>query len=145
MAVEQNPFLPEEEIKELRRESPVLETEGEVVQFSPTDDGGVEVEFGDTEIEADLLIIAEQDHYANLAEFLEEDDLVVQDLLEEWQGMPDYEQDYKTSFRSVIVHFEGEEEVKKFFKLIKQNHTEKTKSIWFPEQINMDTESKRYD
>ena len=76
MAVEQNPFLPEEEIKELRRESPVLETEGEVVQFSPTDDGGVEVEFGDTEIEADLLIIAEQDHYANLAEFLEEDDLV---------------------------------------------------------------------
>ncbi len=76
MAVEQNPFLPEEEIKELRRESPVLETEGEVVQFSPTDDGGVEVEFGDTEIEADVLIIAEQDHYANLAEFLEEDDLV---------------------------------------------------------------------
>ena len=76
MAVEQNPFLPEEEIKELRRESPVLETEGEVVQFSPTDDGGVEVEFGDTEMEADLLIIAEQDHYANLAEFLEEDDLV---------------------------------------------------------------------
>ena len=76
MAVEQNPFLPEEEIKELRREAPVLETEGEVVQFSPTDDGGVEVEFGDTEIEADLLIIAEQDHYANLAEFLEEDDLV---------------------------------------------------------------------
>ena len=76
MAVEQNPFLPEEEIKELRRESPVLETEGEVVQFSPTDDGGVEVEFGDTEVEADLLIISEQDHYANLAEFLEEDDLV---------------------------------------------------------------------
>jgi len=76
MAVEQNPFLPEEEIKELRRESPVLETEGEVVQFSPTDDGGVEVEFGDAEMEADLLIIAEQDHYANLAEFLEEDDLV---------------------------------------------------------------------
>jgi len=76
---------------------------------------------------------------------VEEDDLVVQDLLEEWQGMPDYEQDDKTSFRSVIVHFEGEEEVKKFFKLIKQNHTEKTKSIWFPEQINMDTESKRYD
>jgi hypothetical protein len=62
-------------VKELRRESPVLETEGEVVQFSPTDDGGVEVEFGDTEIEEDLLII-EQDHYANLAEFLEEDDLV---------------------------------------------------------------------
>ena len=76
MAVEQNPFLPEEEIKELRRESPVLETEGEVVQFSPTDDGGVEGEFGDAEMEADLLIIAEQDHYANLAEFLEEDDLV---------------------------------------------------------------------
>ena len=51
MAVEQNPFAEVEEVKELRRESPLLEeeVEGEVVQFNPTSDGGVEVEFGDIE------------------------------------------------------------------------------------------------
>ena len=77
MAVEQNPFAEVEEVKELRRESPLLEeeVEGEVVQFNPTSDGGVEVEFGDIE-EISIMGVMEQDHYANLAEFLEEDDLV---------------------------------------------------------------------
>ena len=76
MAVEQNPFAEVEEVKELRRESPLLEeeVEGEVVQFNPTSDGGVEVEFGDIE-EISIMGVMEQDHYANLAEVLEDDDL----------------------------------------------------------------------
>ena len=53
MAVEQNPFMEIEEVKELRRDSPSLslvsEEELESVQFNPTSDGGVEVEFGDME------------------------------------------------------------------------------------------------
>ncbi len=63
---------------------------------------------------------------------------------EEWEGMPDFEQNDKTSFRHVIVHFENNEDLAKFFSLIGQSHTDKTKSVWFPEQENMDTESKRY-
>ena len=79
MAVEQNPFLEMEEVKELRRESPSLNLvedveEEESVQFSPTEDGGVEVEFGD--IEAIAMMGLEQDHYANLAEMIDEDDLM---------------------------------------------------------------------
>ena len=64
---------------------------------------------------------------------------------EEWEGMPEFDQKDKTSFRSVIVHFENDDDVKEFFSIIGQGHTPKTKSIWHPEQIRMDTESKRYD
>ena len=79
MAVEQNPFLEMEEVKELRRESPSLNLvedteEEESVQFNPTEDGGVEVEFGDME-EISMMGLA-QDHYANLAEELDEADLM---------------------------------------------------------------------
>ena len=80
MAIEQNPFIEIEEVKELRRESPSLslveeddEFTEENVQFNPTSDGGVEVEFGD--IEEISMMSMEQDHYANLAEILEDDEL----------------------------------------------------------------------
>ena len=63
---------------------------------------------------------------------------------EEWEGMPEFEQDDKTSFRHVIVHFKNNDDLTEFFSIIGQSHTDKTKSIWFPEQENMDTESKRY-
>lgn len=66
------------------------------------------------------------------------------DATEEWEGMPDFEQDDKKSFRHVVVHFENNDDVKEFFSIIGQSHTDKTNSIWFPEQITMDTEAKRY-
>ena len=62
----------------------------------------------------------------------------------EWEGMPEFNQGDKTSFRHVIVHFETPEDAKEFFSLIGQNDTGSTKSIWFPPQERMDTESKRY-
>ena len=63
---------------------------------------------------------------------------------EEWEDMPEFEQDDKTSFRHVIVHFENNDDLTEFFSIIGQSHTDKTKFIWFPEQENMDTEAKRY-
>jgi len=51
----------------------------------------------------------------------------------EWVGMPDYENEDKTSFRSIIVHFKNSEDVEDFKKLVKDKITDKTKSIWFPE------------
>ena len=62
----------------------------------------------------------------------------------EWDGMPPFQQADKTSFRHVIVHFTSDEDAKEFFKRIGQNDTGITKSIWFPPQERMDTESKRY-
>ncbi|MFM2015650.1 MAG: hypothetical protein RIQ51_1140 [Bacteroidota bacterium] len=62
----------------------------------------------------------------------------------EWEGMPEFNQPDKTSFRHVIVHFENNDDAAEFFSIIGQGHTDKTKSIWYPEQQDMDTESKRY-
>ena len=70
---------------------------------------------------------------------------VVDDPYKEWNsGMPDFDIEDKTSYRHVIVHFKNEENVQKFFTLIGQKDTGKTKSLWFPEEENMDTESRRY-
>lgn len=63
---------------------------------------------------------------------------------DEWDGMPEFDQQDKTSFRHIIVHFINNDDVEEFFKLIGQNCTEKTKSIWFPPQEQMETEAKRY-
>ena len=62
----------------------------------------------------------------------------------EWKGMPEFDQQDKTSFRHVVVHFRDEAAAAEFFATIGQNDTGQTRSIWFPPQENMDTESKRY-
>ena len=52
---------------------------------------------------------------------------------DEWEGMPEFNQKDVTSYKSVIVHFATEEDMRKFAKLLKQNITETTRSIWYPE------------
>ena len=70
---------------------------------------------------------------------------VVSDLTGEWEDMPEFTEDDKTAFRTILVHFTCEEDVDKFSKLVKQSFTDKTKFMWYPEQENMATEAKRYD
>ena len=70
---------------------------------------------------------------------------VVQDLSGEWEDMPESSEDDKSAYRTLLVHFMNDEDIEKFKKLVKQEFTEKTKFIYFPEQENMDTEAKRYD
>lgn len=57
----------------------------------------------------------------------------VEDWKSEWEGMPEFIQKDVTSYKSVIVHFATEEDMRKFAKLLKQNVTETTRSIWYPE------------
>lgn len=73
------------------------------------------------------------------------DEAVVHDILEEWNDMPEFSQADLTSERTLLVHFANQEDVEKFFQLINQSFTDKTKYIWYPEQENMDTEAKRYE
>lgn len=63
----------------------------------------------------------------------------------EWQGMPEFAQPDKRSFRHVVVHFKNAEDADRFFKAIDQRDTGETRSLWFPPQENMDTEAKRYE
>ena len=52
----------------------------------------------------------------------------------EWKDMPEFKQDEKPPHREIIVRFSSEDDFVKFAKLIEQNLTEKTLSIWFPKQ-----------
>lgn len=62
----------------------------------------------------------------------------------EWQGMPEFEQEDKTSFQSIHVHFKDAGEVREFGELIGQSLTDKTRSVWFSEREQMDDGAERY-
>lgn len=51
---------------------------------------------------------------------------------EHWQGMPEFIQEKKEPFKTLIVRFETEKDFIDFQNLIKQKMTTKTKSIWHP-------------
>jgi hypothetical protein len=51
----------------------------------------------------------------------------------EWKGMPEFIQEDLEPVKQIIVNFEKYEDYKVFIKLINQNLTSETKSIWFPE------------
>jgi hypothetical protein len=50
----------------------------------------------------------------------------------EWRGMPEFEQPDNGAFRQIIISFDDQAGIDAFQALIKQNITNKTKSIWFP-------------
>jgi ParB-like nuclease family protein len=52
--------------------------------------------------------------------------------LREWVGMPEFEQNEKKAYRTMIVHFQDEGSFKTFMGLVDQQVTDKTKFIWFP-------------
>jgi hypothetical protein len=52
---------------------------------------------------------------------------------DEWEGMPEFEQDDLMPARSLKINFLNEVDFEEFFKLVGQNFTDKTKSIWYPE------------
>ena len=51
---------------------------------------------------------------------------------QEWQGMPEFNQEDKMPYRQIIVSFKNEDDIKSFANLMKQNITDKTKSLWHP-------------
>ncbi len=50
----------------------------------------------------------------------------------EWEGMPDFNQPDKSAQRQITVSFKTDEDVEAFAKLIGQNITDKTRSLWYP-------------
>jgi hypothetical protein len=57
-----------------------------------------------------------------------------QDVDELWKGMPEFEQEDAMGYKTLLVHFEDEQDYHAFARLIDQNLTEKTRFIWYPEQ-----------
>ena len=61
-----------------------------------------------------------------------------------WKGMPEFDNEDLRAERQIIVSFKTDSDVHEFSKLIKQDLTDKTKSIWFPEVQNEKAVDKRY-
>lgn len=51
----------------------------------------------------------------------------------EWQGMPEFEQEDKTAYRSLPVHFKDQDAVDAFAALVGQQITPQTRYLWYPE------------
>ena len=62
----------------------------------------------------------------------------------EWGGMPEFSQEDLTPARSLLVHFETIEDVKKFEELVRQPIGPHVKSVWYPEAEICRMSDKRY-
>ena len=63
---------------------------------------------------------------------------------QEWLDMPEFEQEDRSPHRTILIHFENDEDVEKFGKLIEQKITPKKKYYWYPERKKTDSKNKRY-
>ena len=55
----------------------------------------------------------------------------------DWSGMPDFHQPNDKPFRTVLVHMNDQAAVDAFAKLIGHRLTDKTKYVWYPEQVKV--------
>ena len=62
----------------------------------------------------------------------------------DWVGMPEFVQEKKEPYKTLIVRFETEQDYNDFAKLIEQKLTPKTKSIWHPFKSHWGLEKKVY-
>ena len=46
--------------------------------------------------------------------------------------MPAFDHEDQSPFRSLTINFVSQDSMDKFFQLIKQDYTDKTKYIWYP-------------
>ena len=51
---------------------------------------------------------------------------------EHWQDMPAFDHEDQSPFRSLTINFVSQQSMDKFFQIIKQDYTDKTKYIWYP-------------
>ena len=66
------------------------------------------------------------------------------DVFEEYNQAIEYENRNANPYKSVIVHFENEQDLDNFKNLIQQNFSDKARYIYHPMQVKKETESKRY-
>jgi len=60
----------------------------------------------------------------------------ITDPYEEWKEMPEFVQEEELYYKQIIIRFKTEKDYDNFGKLINQNLTLQTKSIWYPKYIN---------
>lgn len=66
------------------------------------------------------------------------------DVRQEWEGMPEFNQQDMMPEQSVLIHFQTREDAQEFAKLLGQTITDKTKFLWFPKKERLDMKSMEY-
>lgn len=61
-----------------------------------------------------------------------------------WKDMPEFVSENKQPVKTIIVGFANKEDMLRFSKIIGQEVTAKTRSIWFPKVENVPMFDKRY-
>lgn len=116
---DQQPLFPE--LSELQEEN--AETESE--QSRSAEEKSLEQEWPDTP----EIILEEADKQQLAFGYVSE----LKELWEEeWQGMPEFIQENLMPWRTLYVHFEDQEDIDAFSKLVDQKLTDLTKYIWYP-------------
>jgi len=64
---------------------------------------------------------------------------------EEWQDMPEYINENLEPWKTLYIHFESREDMNTFSKLINQQITFQTRSIWYPKAEIDRYSNKRYE
>ena len=62
---------------------------------------------------------------------------VPEDWEKHWQGMPEFVQEDKQPYKSIIVHFKTKQDMNDFMKIVQQKFTMKSKFIWHPKHQNI--------
>ena len=73
---------------------------------------------------------------SDLSEFLDIEDVNEPDWKQHWKGMPEFIQEKDVPYKTIQISFRNEEDYQEFAKMVNQNLTEKTKSIWYPKLIS---------
>ena len=63
---------------------------------------------------------------------------------DEWEGMPEFQQDGQESWKRLIVHFANREDMDACAALLGQKITEQTQSVWYPPAAIATYADKRY-
>jgi len=58
-----------------------------------------------------------------------------------WEGMPEFEQEDLSAIQIIKVNFASREDVNEFARLVSQNITDRTRSIWYPKADKLDLTS----
>lgn len=62
----------------------------------------------------------------------------------EWDGMPEFEHEDQTAQRKIVMNFKSQADAEAFGRLIGQNVTDKTRSLWHPKAEQESLVNKRY-
>lgn len=91
-----------------------------------------------------LAMIEIDDALQAVVDNLMENRISTDEIISEWQGMPEFVQENKEAEYQVIVNFATSADLMAFADLIGQSMTVKTKCIWFPKAEIVYTDKIRY-